>query len=76
MTERDELRVKVKMLREKTSMLQVLEASARIGERVLAMDEYHRDDMMVVVAGSPPGVSGNTNMIHVHLLGEDTRVPK
>lgn len=40
MTERDELRVKVKMLREKTSMLQVLEASARIGERVLAMDEY------------------------------------
>lgn len=41
---------------------------------LLAMDDYDRDDMMVVVAGTPPGVSGNTNMIHVHLLGEDTTV--
>ena len=40
MTERDELRVRMKELREKMSMLQVLEASARIGERVLALDEY------------------------------------
>nr|WP_304503642.1 pyruvate kinase [Corynebacterium lemuris] len=47
-----------------------------LDKALLAMDEYHRDDMMVVVAGSPPGVSGNTNMIHVHLLGEDTRVAK
>lgn len=43
-----------------------------IDEQLLAMEDYHRDDMMVVVAGTPPGVSGNTNMIHVHLLGEDT----
>lgn len=43
-----------------------------LDKALLAMDDYHRDDMMVVVAGSPPGVSGNTNMIHVHLLGEDT----
>lgn len=41
---------------------------------LLAMDDYDRDDMMVVVAGTPPGVSGNTNMIHVHLLGEETTV--
>ena len=40
---------------------------------MLAMDDYHRGDMMVIVAGTPPGISGNTNMIHVHLLGEDTR---
>ena len=45
---------------------------AVLDKALLAMDDYHRDDMMVVVAGSPPGVSGNTNMIHVHLLGEDT----
>ena len=38
---------------------------------LLNMDEYNRDDMMVVVAGSPPGISGNTNMIQVHLLGQE-----
>lgn len=46
-----------------------------VDEALLAMDEYNRDDMMVVVAGTPPGVSGNTNMIHVHLLGEDVHTP-
>ncbi len=40
MTERDQLRIKMKLMREEASMLQVLEASARIGERVLAMPEY------------------------------------
>lgn len=40
MTERDMLRVKMKLLREEASMLQVLEASARIGERVLSLPEY------------------------------------
>ncbi|WP_047240492.1 pyruvate kinase [Corynebacterium epidermidicanis] len=38
---------------------------------LLVLDEYQENDMMVVVAGTPPGVSGNTNMIHVHMLGED-----
>ncbi|MDN5582725.1 MAG: pyruvate kinase [Corynebacterium sp.] len=33
---------------------------------------YTREDAVVIVAGSPPGTEGNTNMIHVHLLGEDT----
>ncbi|GAA1474189.1 pyruvate kinase [Corynebacterium felinum] len=47
----------------------------QIDQQLLAMDEYNRDDMMVMVAGTPPGVSGNTNMIHVHLLGEDTSLP-
>lgn len=40
MTERDELRLRIKRLREEASMLQVVEMSARIGERVLAMPEY------------------------------------
>ncbi|WBT07963.1 pyruvate kinase [Corynebacterium sp. SCR221107] len=47
---------------------------AQIDKQLLAMENYSRDDMMVVVAGTPPGVAGNTNMIHVHLLGEDTHV--
>lgn len=33
---------------------------------------YTREDAVVIVAGSPPGTEGNTNMVHVHLLGEDT----
>lgn len=33
---------------------------------------YTWEDAVVIVAGSPPGTEGNTNMIHVHLLGEDT----
>ncbi|APT85045.1 pyruvate kinase [Corynebacterium aquilae] len=47
----------------------------QVDSQLLAMEEYKRDDMMVVVAGTPPGVAGNTNMIHVHLLGEDTHLP-
>lgn len=38
---------------------------------LLSMDEYNYDDMMIVVAGSPPGIAGNTNMIQVHLLGQE-----
>lgn len=42
-----------------------------VDKQLLGMPEYKYDDMMVVVAGSPPGISGNTNMIQVHLLGQD-----
>lgn len=52
------------------------EINVQIDEYLLDADGYHRDDMVVIVAGTPPGVSGNTNMIHVHLLGEDTSQPK
>lgn len=51
-------------------MMHVLDAE------LLRLEEYQENDMMVVVAGTPPGVSGNTNMIHVHMLGEDVTVPK
>lgn len=47
------------------------EMMAEVNRNLLAMKDYDRDDMMVVVAGTPPGVKGNTNMIHVHMLGED-----
>ncbi len=39
---------------------------------LLGQAGFTRDDAVVIVAGSPPGTEGNTNMIHVHLLGEDT----
>ena len=41
-----------------------------IDEALLGMDKYEEGDMIVVIAGTPPGISGNTNMIQCHLLGE------
>ena len=46
-----------------------------VDKQLLAMDQYHEGDTMVVVAGTPPGVAGTTNTILVHQLGEDTRNP-
>jgi pyruvate kinase len=37
---------------------------------LLAKDDYNPDDLVVIAAGSPPGIEGNTNMIHAHLLGQ------
>ncbi|MEY8566758.1 pyruvate kinase [Corynebacterium sp.] len=39
---------------------------------LLGQAGFTPEDAVVIVAGSPPGTAGNTNMIHVHLLGEDT----
>lgn len=47
------------------------EMMCTLDEQLLALDTYSEDDMIVLVAGTPPGVQGNTNMIHVHHLGED-----
>ncbi|WJY97874.1 pyruvate kinase [Corynebacterium fournieri] len=44
-----------------------------VDSQLLAMEQYNEGDTMVVVAGTPPGVSGTTNTIHVHQLGEDTQ---
>ncbi|APT93666.1 pyruvate kinase [Corynebacterium phocae] len=41
-----------------------------LDENLLRIDEYSEGDVVVVVAGTPPGVSGNTNMIRVHKLGD------
>lgn len=46
---------------------------AAVDHALLGMSEYQYDDMMIIVAGSPPGVSGSTNMIQVHMLGQDHR---
>lgn len=44
-----------------------------IDEQLVNMPEYNIGDTLVVVAGTPPGNEGNTNMIHVHMIGEDAR---
>ena len=46
---------------------------ASLDEALLGMDKYKEGDMIVVIAGTPPGISGNTNMIQVHELGQTLR---
>jgi pyruvate kinase len=38
---------------------------------MLEMGKYQKGDLVVIVAGSPPGTIGTTNLIRVHRLGED-----
>src|SRR5699024_12636855 len=37
---------------------------------LLEMDDYAKGDLVVVVAGTPACLAGNTNMIHARGLGE------
>ncbi len=41
-----------------------------IDEILVDNQDYKIGDTTVVVAGTPPGVEGNTNLIHVHILGD------
>ncbi|GLZ29641.1 pyruvate kinase [Lentzea sp. NBRC 105346] len=43
----------------------------QVDSSMLAIGRYQAGDLMVVVAGSPPGTIGSTNLIRVHRLGEE-----
>ncbi|WP_034277584.1 pyruvate kinase [Haloechinothrix halophila] len=43
----------------------------QVDQAMLAMPRYQPGDLVVVVAGSPPGTVGSTNLIRVHRLGEE-----
>lgn len=43
----------------------------QVDKSMLEMDRYRRGDLVVIVAGAPPGTVGSTNLIHVHRIGED-----
>jgi pyruvate kinase len=45
----------------------------RVDESILEIGRFAAGELVVVVAGSPPGTAGKTNLIRVHKLGEDTR---
>ncbi len=47
-----------------------------LDRELLQLPEYDEGDMVVVVAGTPPGISGNTNMIQVHRTGEALEAQK
>lgn len=43
----------------------------QVDHSLLELGRYKRGDLVVIVAGAPPGTVGSTNMIHVHRIGED-----
>lgn len=43
----------------------------QVDELLLKYGRCKKGDIVVITAGSPPGVSGSTNMVRVHHIGED-----
>jgi pyruvate kinase len=43
----------------------------QVDEQLLRIGRCQKGDVVVITAGSPPGVSGTTNMVRVHHVGED-----
>ncbi len=43
----------------------------QVDQALLKLDRYEKGDLVVIVAGSPPGTVGSTNLIHVHRIGEE-----
>ncbi|MFP3990634.1 pyruvate kinase [Streptomyces sp. E11-3] len=44
---------------------------AQVDEQLLKIGRCERGDIVVITAGSPPGVPGSTNLVRVHHIGED-----
>jgi pyruvate kinase len=47
------------------------EMVAQVDEQLLRLGRCEKGDLVVITAGSPPGVSGSTNLVRVHHIGED-----
>jgi pyruvate kinase len=43
----------------------------QVDQAMLSIGRYQSGDLVVIVAGSPPGTVGSTNLIRVHRLGEE-----
>jgi pyruvate kinase len=43
----------------------------QVDHAMLSIGRYQPGDLVVIVAGSPPGTVGSTNLIRVHRLGEE-----
>lgn len=43
----------------------------QVDELLLKLGRCDRGDLVIITAGSPPGVSGSTNLVRVHHLGEE-----
>lgn len=47
----------------------------QVDELLTRYGRCEKGDVVVITAGSPPGVSGTTNLVRVHHIGEDD-IPK
>ncbi|MFE2375761.1 pyruvate kinase [Streptomyces sp. NPDC059398] len=47
------------------------EMVAQVDEQLLRAGRCRKGDIVVITAGSPPGVPGSTNLVRVHHVGED-----
>ncbi|AOW86458.1 pyruvate kinase [Streptomyces olivaceus] len=45
----------------------------QVDELLTRYGRWEKGDTVVITAGSPPGVSGTTNLVRVHRIGEDDR---
>lgn len=43
----------------------------QVDHALLELGRYQRGDLVIIVAGAPPGTVGSTNLIHVHRIGEN-----
>ncbi|WP_156724011.1 pyruvate kinase [Streptomyces apocyni] len=46
---------------------------AQVDEHLLKIGRCERGDIVVITAGSPPGVPGSTNLVRVHHIGDAVR---
>ncbi|MER0242483.1 pyruvate kinase [Streptomyces sp. 796.1] len=44
---------------------------AQVDEELLRIGRCQKGDVVVITAGSPPGVPGSTNLVRVHRIGDD-----
>ncbi|MGW0734638.1 pyruvate kinase [Streptomyces sp. NPDC002851] len=44
---------------------------AQVDEELLRIGRCQKGDIVIITAGSPPGVPGSTNLVRVHHIGED-----
>ncbi|WP_299536280.1 pyruvate kinase [uncultured Streptomyces sp.] len=44
---------------------------AQVDEELLRIGRCRKGDVIVITAGSPPGIAGSTNLVRVHHVGED-----
>ena len=45
----------------------------QVDELLLKLGRCEQGDLVIITAGSPPGVPGSTNLVRVHHIGEDDR---
>ncbi|MEE1754983.1 pyruvate kinase [Streptomyces sp. SP18CS02] len=46
---------------------------AQVDEQLLRIGRCRKGDIVVITAGSPPGVAGTTNLVRVHHIGESLK---